>query len=107
LASSRNATDISDAPLVSLIRGRVFVDADDAGEVSLDASRTERLPLVVRSLEDRRKFGRVLQPNRPVPNRVLLQIDRDAPAHHVKQLVASVSAAGYEGVSFLVMRSVP
>jgi hypothetical protein len=31
-------------------------------------------------------------------------VDRDAPAHHVKQLIASVSAAGYEGVSFLVIR---
>jgi biopolymer transport protein ExbD len=93
-----------DAPLVSLIRGRAYVDAEDAGEVSLDEARVDRLPLVTRRLAARRENSHLLNPR--TPTWVLLQVDRDAPAHQVKQLVASVAAAGYDGVSFLV-RHVP
>jgi hypothetical protein len=93
-----------DAPLVSLIRGRVFVDADDAGEVDLAAASVAGLPILTQKLAARRENSQVLNPGVPTPTQVLLQVDRDTPAHQVKQLVASVAAAGYVGVSFLVLQ---
>ena len=103
LPSAVNTLPILDAPLMSLIDGRVFVDGDPVDELG-DATETGSLPRATHLLRSRRENLSFLQPDRPFPARVVLHIDRDAPAYQVKRLVASASAAGIYDIDFMVVQ---
>jgi hypothetical protein len=103
LPSAVNTLPVLDTPMISLVEGRAFVDGDPVDELG-DATQTGTLPRVTALLRSRREHGSVLQPDKPFPGRVVLHIDRDAPAYQVKRLVASASAAGIHGIDFMVMQ---
>ena len=101
LPSALNALPLVDAPMISLIGGRAFVDGDPLDELG-DATETGALLRTTTLLRKRRENWALLQPDKPFPGRVVLHIDRDAPAYQVKRLVASASAAGIYGIDFMV-----
>ncbi|MBL8744700.1 MAG: hypothetical protein JNK04_26505 [Myxococcales bacterium] len=103
MPSATNALPLSDVPMISVIGGRAFVDGDPLDELG-DGTETARLLRTTMLLRSRRENWALLQPSKPFPGRVVLQIDRDAPAYQVKRLVASASAAGIYAVDFMVVQ---
>ena len=102
LPSAVNTLPVFDAPLMSLIDGRAFVDGDPVDEVT--SMQGGALPRATILLRNRRENWSSLQPDKPFPGHVVLHIDRDAPAYQVKRLVASASAAGYHDIGLKVMQ---
>jgi biopolymer transport protein ExbD len=104
-----NVDPMIEAPMVSVGRGAVLVDGVAAGSTRAIAedSRMGRLDELGRVLAQKRALWKTVQPNKPFPGVVVLQIEHDVPAVVVKSVFKTAVAAGYPSVSFMVQKLDP
>lgn len=107
MASAFNVGPVESMPMLSLIDGRVYVDSESTDAMPTDDLEVGSLPVATQLLRLRREHWHDLTPETPVPTRVVIEVDRDAPVAQVKRMVATVSAAGFEGVDFMVVKAYP
>ena len=109
LAEAVNGEDLIEAPMVSVSRGQILVDGVAAGSARgiIDSGRLARIDELGLLLEQKRALWKAVQPKKPFPGVVLLQIDRDAPALVVKSVFHTATRAGYPNVSFMVTKLSP
>jgi biopolymer transport protein ExbD len=53
-------------------------------------------------LKNKRELWKQVQPNKPFPGVVVLQVDQEVPALVVKSVFQTAAFAGYPNVSFMV-----
>jgi len=104
IPAAANGIDMIDAPMVSVLGDQILVDGVSAGSIRSvgDLGRPEKIAELQALLEAKRKLWVSVQPNRPFPGAVVLQIGGSAPAIAVKSLFLTATAAGYPNVSFMV-----
>ncbi|NUP05260.1 MAG: biopolymer transporter ExbD [Polyangiaceae bacterium] len=104
LPTAENAEDVIDAPIVSLDGNQVFVDGQYAGSAKSVEDRLGRIDELFAALKTRRENWKTLQPNKPFPGVVILQIDQETKAVVVKSVFQTAAYAGYPNVSFMVTK---
>lgn len=104
LPTAENAEDVIDAPIVSLDGNQVFVDGQFAGSAKSVEDRLGRIDELFAALKTRRENWKTLQPNKPFPGVVILQIDQETKAVVVKSVFQTAAYAGYPNVSFMVTK---
>lgn len=102
LPTAENAEEVIDAPIVSLDGNQVFVDGQFAGSAKSVEDRLGRIDELFAALKTRRENWKTLQPNKPFPGVVILQIDQETKAVVVKSVFQTAAYAGYPNVSFMV-----
>jgi biopolymer transport protein ExbD len=98
LPKAENAEAVIDAPMVAVNSSQVFVDGELAGS-------TRAIEELFVRLKNRRENWKTLQPNKPFPGVVILQIDQEVPALVVKSVFQTAAYAGYPNVSFMVQKT--
>jgi biopolymer transport protein ExbD len=103
---AENAEDVLDAPMVSVNTNQVFVDGQLAGSTRAieELGRMQKVEELFTILKARRENWKQLQPNKPFPGVVILQIDENVPAIVVKSVFQTAAYAGYPNVSFMVQK---
>ena len=104
LPTAENAEEVIDAPIVSLDGNQVFVDGQFAGSAKSVEDRLGRIDELFAALKTRRENWKTLQPNKPFPGVVILQIDQETKAVVVKSVFQTAAFAGYPNVSFMVTK---
>jgi biopolymer transport protein ExbD len=102
-----NVQDLMDAPTV-VVRGReVFLDGrlvDTTAHVD-SAGRVERMEGLGRALQAKAATWKDLNPGKPAPGAVVLQLDKDTPALTTKSVFLTATRAGFPAVSFMVQKA--
>ncbi|MBL9028763.1 MAG: biopolymer transporter ExbD [Myxococcales bacterium] len=103
---AENAEDVLDAPMVSVNTNQVFVDGQLAGSTRAieELGRMQKVEELFNMLKTRRETWKQLQPDKPFPGVVILQIDENVPAIVVKSVFQTAAYAGYPNVSFMVQK---
>jgi biopolymer transport protein ExbD len=106
--AAANASDLVDAPIVSVAGGQVILDGVVVGNTHEieEAPNLRVLEGLRDALKRKRETWKELHPNRQAPGAVVLQIDQDAPARVVKSVFLTVTRADFPNVSFMV-RALP
>ena len=106
---AHNVEDLLDAPMVSVHRGTIQVDGVAAGATRdiVSSGRLTRIDDLGRILAEKRALWHAVQPKKPFPGIVVLQIDQDVPALVVKSVFDTAVHAGYPNVSFMVRKLPP
>ena len=104
LPFAENAEDVIDAPMVAVNGVSVYVDGDpvDSTRAIEDMGKMAKLDKLFVLLKNRRENWKTLQPDKPFPGVVILQIDENVPAIVVKSVFQTAAFAGYPNVSFMV-----
>jgi biopolymer transport protein ExbD len=103
--SAYEVTDLPDAPMVTIdAEGHVEVDGQRVEAPSSTSGGSDPLPELTALLGAQRDLARQLQPDRALQRGVVLNFDKDTPAHLVKLVVSAAARAGYAGLSFMVKR---
>lgn len=105
LPTAENADDVIDAPIVSLDGNQVLVDGQIIGSAKSVEDRLGRIDELFAALKTRRENWKQLQPNKPFPGVVILQIDQETKAVVVKSVFQTAAYAGYPNVSFMVTKA--
>jgi biopolymer transport protein ExbD len=107
--SAVNVDPRIEAPMVAVGRGTILVDGVAAGSTRavVEGGRMVRLDELGHLLSQKRALWKSVQPNRPFPGVVVLQIDHDVPAVVVKSVFQTAVTAGYPSVSFMVQKLDP
>lgn len=103
---AENAEDVLDAPMVAVNTNQVFVDGQLAGSTRAieELGRMQKVEELFTMLKTRRETWKQLQPDKPFPGVVILQIDENVPAIVVKSVFQTAAYAGYPNVSFMVQK---
>ena len=106
LPHAENAEDVIDAPMVAVNGVSVYVDGDpvDSTRAIEDMGKMAKLDKLFVLLKNRRENWKTLQPDKPFPGVVILQIDENVPAIVVKSVFQTAAYAGYPNVSFMVQK---
>ncbi len=106
IPSAENAEDVVDAPMVAVNTNQVFVDGQLAGSTRAieELGRMQKIEELFTMLKTRRETWKQLQPDKPFPGVVILQIDEAVPAIVVKSVFQTAAYAGYPNVSFMVTK---
>jgi len=106
LPFAENAEDVIDAPMVAVNGVSVYVDGDpvDSTRAIEDMGKMAKLDKLFVLLKNRRENWKTLQPDKPFPGVVILQIDENVPAIVVKSVFQTAAYAGYPNVSFMVQK---
>ncbi len=104
LPKAENAEDIIDAPMVAVNGNQILVDGTLAGSTRAidEAGRQQKIDELFNLLKNKRELWKTVQPNKPFPGVVILQVDGDVPAVVVKSVFQTAAFAGYPNVSFMV-----
>jgi biopolymer transport protein ExbD len=103
LPSAFQTTDLVDGPTVEVAsNGLIFVDGQPARDETTDPRRVHRIDEVFNDLKGKHETAKILRPDRPPPQHVILAIDSDVPAALVKSVVQTAALAGYPQVDFKV-----
>jgi biopolymer transport protein ExbD len=107
LPKAENAEAVIDAPMVAVNSSQVFVDGELAGSTRAieELGKMQRVEELFVRLKNRRENWKTLQPNKPFPGVVILQIDQEVPALVVKSVFQTAAYAGYPNVSFMVQKT--
>ena len=107
LPFAENAEDVVDAPMVAVNSNTVFVDGQLAGSTRAieELGRMQKVDELFVMLKSRRENWKTLQPDKPFPGVVILQIDENVPAIVVKSVFQTAAYAGYPNVSFMVQKT--
>lgn len=107
LPKAENAEDVIDAPMVAVNSNQVFVDGQLAGSTRAieELGRMQKVDELFTMLKSRRENWKTLQPDKPFPGVVILQIDENVPAIVVKSVFQTAAYAGYPNVSFMVQKA--
>jgi biopolymer transport protein ExbD len=106
LPSAENAEDIIDAPMVSVNNNQVMIDGQLAGSTRAieELGRMQKVDELFTLLKARRENWKTLQPDKPFPGVVILQVDENVPSIVVKSVFQTAAFAGYPNVSFMVQK---
>ena len=107
LPSAENAEDIVDAPMVAVNSNQVFVDGQLAGSTRAieELGKMQKVDELYALLKNRRENWKTLQPGKPFPGVVILQVDENVPSIVVKSVFQTAAYAGYPNVSFMVQKA--
>ena len=102
-----NVTDLLDAPTVAVEGNQVFLDGRSVDTTtSLEGrGRVEVLSWLEAALKAQRATWKQLNPGKPAPGAVVLQLDKDTRALTTKSVFLTAARAGYPNVSFLVQKA--
>lgn len=106
LPSAENAVDMLDAPMVAVTGTQILVDGIPAGSTRaiIDANRLQKVEELNNILKSKRELWKQVNPGKPFPGNVILQVDQRVPALVVKSVFQTAAFAGYPAVSFMVSR---
>jgi len=106
LPNAQNAVDMLEAPIVAVSGTHILVDGIPAGSTRaiVDANRLTRVDELHNVLKAKRDLWTQINPGKPFPGNVILQVDRKVPALVVKSVFQTAAFAGYPAVSFMVGR---
>jgi biopolymer transport protein ExbD len=104
--SAANVDPMFEAPMVSVGPGQILIDGAAAGSTRAvtESGQLTRLDDLAHLLAQKRALWKSVQPNKPFPGAVVLQIDREVPAIVVKSVFQTAVQAGYPNVSFMVQK---
>src|SRR5262245_32117200 len=104
LPKAENVEDIVDAPMVAVNGNQILVDGTLAGSTRAieELGRMQKIDELFTLLKNKRELWKQLQPNKPFPGVVVLQVDQNVPALVVKSVFQTAAFAGYPNVSFMV-----
>ena len=106
LPNAENVLDMVEAPMVAITGTQILVDGTPAGNVRaiMDANRMQRVDELFNILKNKRELWKQINPGKPFPGVVILQVDRRVQALVVKSVFQTAAYAGYPNVSFMVGR---
>ena len=106
LPKAENAEEVVEAPVVAVNTNQVFVDGQLAGSTRAieELGRMQKVEELFTLLKTRRENWKQLQPDKPFPGVVILQVDENVPAIVVKSVFQTAAYAGYPNVSFMVLK---
>ncbi len=104
LPKAENVEDVIDAPMVAVNGNQILVDGALAGSTRavVELGRMQKLDELFNILKNKRELWKSVQPNKPFPGVVILQVDSEVPALVVKSVFQTAAFAGYPNVSFMV-----
>ena len=104
LPSAENTVDMVDAPMVAITGTQILVDGVNAGSTRAieEAGRLMKIDELHNVLKNKRELWKQLNPGKPFPGVVVLQVDKRVPALVVKSVFQTAAFAGYPNVSFMV-----
>ncbi len=104
LPSAENAVDMIEAPMVAVTGTQILVDGIPAGSTRaiVDANRLQKVEELGNILKNKRELWKQVNPGKPFPGNVILQVDKRVPALVVKSVFQTAAFAGYPAVSFMV-----
>jgi biopolymer transport protein ExbD len=103
--SAVEVTDLIDAPMITIeANGLAAVDGQAVDIHHLAADVADPLPELSALLRTRRDLVKTLEPGREPPRSIVLNVDRETPAYLVKRVISAAARAGYDDLSFMVMR---
>lgn len=104
LPKAENSVDAIEAPMVAIAGNQIIVDGSPAGSTSAikEANRLQRIDELFNILKNKRELWKQVNPGKPFPGVVILQVDRKVPALIVKSVFQTAAYAGYPNVSFMV-----
>lgn len=106
LPKAENAVDIVDAPMVVVNGSQILVDGSQAGSTRAveELGRMQKIDELFDILKAKKELWKQVEPTKPFPGVVILQIDQDVPALVVKSVFQTAAFAGYPNVSFMVQK---
>ena len=104
LPEAENTLDMIDAPMVAITGSTLIVDGTAAGNTRAieDSKRLQRIDELFNILKSKRELHKQINPGKPFPGVVVLQVDRRVQALVVKSVFQTAAFAGYPNVSFMV-----
>ena len=104
LPKAENVEDVIDAPMVAVNGTQILVDGALAGSTRavIELGRMQKIDELFNLLKNKRELWKSVQPGKPFPGVVILQVDSDVPALVVKSVFQTAAFAGYPNVSFMV-----
>ncbi|GEM_PF-234481 len=106
LPKAENVIDMTDAPIVAITGTQILVDGNAAGSTRaiVEANRLQKIDDLFARLKAKRELWSQLNPGKPFPGVVVLQVDRKVPALVVKSVFQTAALGGFPNVSFMVGR---
>lgn len=106
LPSAENVEDLVEVPMVAVTGSQVLLDGVPAGSTRavVDANQMATIDELFERLKQKRELAKQLNPGKPQPGVVILQIDRRVPALVVKSVFQTAALAGFPNVSFMVKK---
>jgi biopolymer transport protein ExbD len=106
LPSAENVEDVIDAPLVVVNGSQILVDGTQAGSTRAveELGRMQKIDELYDILKAKKELWKQVEPGKPFPGVVILQIDEMVPSLVVKSVFQTAAFAGYPNVSFMVRR---
>ena len=104
LPKAENVDDVIEAPMVAVNGNQILVDGQQAGSTRAveELGRLQKIDELFNILKQKRELWKQVQPNKPFPGVVILQVDQGVPALVVKSVFQTCAFAGYPNVSFMV-----
>jgi biopolymer transport protein ExbD len=104
LPSAENTLNMVDAPTVSITGTQILVDGTAAGSTRAieEAGRLMKIDELHNVLKNKRELWKQLNPGKPFPGVVVMQVDKRVPALVVKSVFQTAAFAGFPNVSFMV-----
>jgi biopolymer transport protein ExbD len=106
LPNAENVMDMVEAPMVAITGTQILVDGTPAGNTRaiIDGNRLSRVDELFNILKNKRELWKQINPGKPFPGVVVLQVDRRVQALVVKSVFQTAAYAGFPNVSFMVGR---
>lgn len=106
LPNAENVADMVEAPMVAITGTQILVDGAPAGNTRaiVDGNRLARVDELFNILKSKRELWKQINPGKPFPGVVVLQVDRRVQALVVKSVFQTAAFAGFPNVSFMVGR---
>jgi biopolymer transport protein ExbD len=104
LPSAENTLNMVDAPTVAITGTQILVDGTQAGSTRAieEAGRLMKIDELHNVLRNKRELWKQLNPGKPFPGVVVMQVDKRVPALVVKSVFQTAAFAGFPNVSFMV-----
>jgi biopolymer transport protein ExbD len=104
LPSAENTVDMVDAPMVAISGTNIMVDGIPAGSTRPieEAGRLMKVDELQMVLKNKREAWKQINPKKPFPGVVIMQVDKRVTALVVKSVFQTAAFAGYPNVSFMV-----
>jgi biopolymer transport protein ExbD len=104
-----NVWDVIDAPMVTVSGNQLLVDGvfTESSRTIEELGRAQKIDALFSLLKSKRELWQSLQPGKPFPGEVILQLDHDVSAVVVKSVFQTAAYAGFPTVSFLVKKLPP
>jgi len=106
LPSAQNVLDMVEAPMVAITGAQILVDGIPAGNTRAieEANRLQRVDELFNVLKSKRELWKQINPGKPFPGVVVLQVDKRVTALVVKSVFQTAAFAGFPQVSFMTKR---